>query len=147
MKTLSEPRRPQSDEREIRALSDQSGAPLAHVRDLFGRELARLQMGAKVGSYLGVLTASSVRGMLRRKARLAEDVAQLLATDERIASRMPQTPTPHGAEQAAGNAGARGERRRPDPQQPQAHLRRWEDDGGSGTERATVRARTARRAR
>lgn len=61
-------------EREIRSLSDRSGASLAQVRTLFVDELARLKMGAKVGSYLGVLTASNVRGMLRRKARLASDV-------------------------------------------------------------------------
>jgi hypothetical protein len=59
---------------EIRSLSDRSGASLAQVRTLFSDELARLKMGAKVGSYLGVLTASNVRGMLRRKARLASNV-------------------------------------------------------------------------
>ena len=70
----------QRHEREIRALSDRSGASLAQVRTLFSDEFARLKMGAKVGSYLGVLTASNVRGMLRRKARLASD---LPITDER----------------------------------------------------------------
>jgi hypothetical protein len=57
----------QRHEREIRALSDRSGASLAHVRTLFSHELARLKMGAKVGSYIAVLTASNVRGMLRRR--------------------------------------------------------------------------------
>ena len=64
----------QRHEREIRSLSDRSGAPVAQVRTLFSDEFARLKMGAKVGSYLGVLTASNVRGMLRRKARLASDL-------------------------------------------------------------------------
>jgi len=67
-------------EREIRSLSDRSGASVAQVRTLFSDEFARLKMGAKVGSYLGVLTASNVRGMLRRKARLASD---FLTTERR----------------------------------------------------------------
>ena len=67
-------------EREIRSLSDRSGASVAQVRTLFSDEFARLKMGAKVGSYLGVLTASNVRGMLRRKARLASD---LMTTERR----------------------------------------------------------------
>jgi hypothetical protein len=70
----------QRHEREIRSLSDRSGASLAQVRTLFSDEFARLKMGAKVGSYLGVLTAANVRGMLRRKARLASD---LPTTEER----------------------------------------------------------------
>jgi hypothetical protein len=64
----------QRHEREIRSLSDGSGASLAQVRSLFSDEFARLKMGAKVGSYLGVLTASNVRGMLRRKVRRASDL-------------------------------------------------------------------------
>jgi len=63
----------QRHEREIRSLSDRSGASVAQVRTLFSDEFARLKMGAKVGSYLGVLTTSNVRGMLRRKARLASE--------------------------------------------------------------------------
>jgi hypothetical protein len=62
----------QPDEREIRALADQSGLAPAQVRTLFAREHARLGMGAKVHSYLAVLTASNVRGMLRRAARRRE---------------------------------------------------------------------------
>jgi hypothetical protein len=59
-------------EREIRSLSDQVGAAEIEVRTLFVSEFARLKMGATVSSYLAVLTTSSVRGMLRRKAaRLA----------------------------------------------------------------------------
>ena len=71
MNALFEHRNSQRHEREIRSLSDRSGASLAQVRTLFSDEFARLKMGAKVGSYLGVLTASNVRGMLRRKALLA----------------------------------------------------------------------------
>ena len=58
-------------EREVGFLSARSGVPLVDVRALFIPELKRLAMGAKVGSYLTVLAASNVRGMLRRKARLA----------------------------------------------------------------------------
>jgi hypothetical protein len=69
-------RDPLAHEREIQSLSQKSGALPAEVRALFGNELARLKMGAKVGTYLGVLTTSNVRGMLRRKARLAAALAQ-----------------------------------------------------------------------
>ena len=71
MNTPFEHSQSQRHEREVRLLSERSGASLAQVRTLFSDEFARLKMGAKVGSYLGVLTASNVRGMLRRKARLA----------------------------------------------------------------------------
>lgn len=64
----------QRHEREIRSLSDRSGASLAQVRTLFSDEFARLKIGARVGSYLAVLTASNVRGMLRRKVRLASNL-------------------------------------------------------------------------
>ena len=68
--------KPVTHERQIRALSDSSDAPPSQVRALFDAELARLQMGAKVGSYLSVLTESNVRGMLRREAKLTAGLAQ-----------------------------------------------------------------------
>jgi hypothetical protein len=55
------------DERAISSLRDGSGAPLVEVRRLFAQEFSRLELGAKVRSYLSVLTASNVRAMLRRK--------------------------------------------------------------------------------
>ena len=55
-------------ERAITSLCDRTGAPLAVVRSLFAQELSRLELGAKVRSYLAVLTASNVRAMLPRKA-------------------------------------------------------------------------------
>jgi hypothetical protein len=55
-------------ERAMSTLCDRSGAPLAEVRTLFAREFSRLELGAKVRSYLAVLTASNVRAMLRRQA-------------------------------------------------------------------------------
>ncbi|HTD11958.1 MAG TPA: DUF3562 domain-containing protein [Steroidobacteraceae bacterium] len=54
-------------ERAIHSLRDRTGAPLAAVRSLFAQEFSRLEPGAKVRSYLTVLTASKVRAMLRRK--------------------------------------------------------------------------------
>jgi len=50
------------------SLCDRSGAPLAEVRSLFAQEFSRLELSAKVRSYLAVLAASNVRAMLRRKA-------------------------------------------------------------------------------
>ncbi len=54
-------------ERAIRSLLDLTGAPVAEVRSLFAQEFSRLELGAKIRSYLAVLTASNVRAMLRRK--------------------------------------------------------------------------------
>lgn len=76
------------------------------VRALFAAEFARLKIGAKVGSYLAVLTESNVRGMLRRKARLAAGADRMPAVDVE-------------ANIATHRAGER------------KALRRWEDDGGS----------------
>lgn len=63
---------PAEHEREIQFLSEKSGVSPAEVRTLFVSEFERLGAGAKVSSYLAVLTESSVRGMLRRKAASAE---------------------------------------------------------------------------
>ena len=54
-------------ERAIKSLRDRTGAPLLEVRRLFAQEFSRLELGAKVRSYLSVLTVSNVRAMLRRK--------------------------------------------------------------------------------
>lgn len=54
-------------ERAITALRNRTGAPLAEVRSLFAREFSRLELAAKVRSYLSVLTAANVRTMLRRQ--------------------------------------------------------------------------------
>ena len=53
------------------SLSDRTGAPLAEVRSLFAQEFAELELGAKVRSYLTVLTTSKVRATLRRKNAMA----------------------------------------------------------------------------
>jgi hypothetical protein len=52
-------------ERTVRSLTDDTGAPVDHVRSLFVAELARLEQGAKVRKFLHVLTTSKVREMLR----------------------------------------------------------------------------------
>ena len=56
-------------ERAMSSLCDRTGAPPTEVRRLFAQEFSRLELGAKVRSYLPVLTASNVRAMLRRKPR------------------------------------------------------------------------------
>jgi hypothetical protein len=65
-----------SHRRAIQSLCDRTGAAPAEVRDLFGSEFSRLKMGAKVGTYLAVLTEASVRATLRREARLAAKAAR-----------------------------------------------------------------------
>jgi Protein of unknown function (DUF3562) len=54
-------------ERAMSSLCDRTGAPPAEVRRMFTQEFSRLELGARVRVYLAVLTASNVRGMLRRK--------------------------------------------------------------------------------
>ena len=68
---LDTPEDPVPHGRAIQSLCKLTGAEPAEVRDLFGSEFSRLEMGAKVGTYLTVLTESNVRATLRRKARLA----------------------------------------------------------------------------
>ena len=63
--------------RAIQSLCDRTGAAPAEVRDLFGSEFSRLEMGAKVGAYLAVLTEANVRAILRRKARSSARVTQV----------------------------------------------------------------------
>jgi hypothetical protein len=68
MSSLSERGRETArNERVIGSLRDRTGAPLAVVRSLFAQEFSRLELGAKVRSYLAVLTASNVRAILRQK--------------------------------------------------------------------------------
>jgi hypothetical protein len=52
------------DERVIHLLSGRTGMPPAEIRILFSQEFARLQLGAKIRSYLPALTASHVRALL-----------------------------------------------------------------------------------
>ena len=70
-------------ERAISSLRDRTGAPLAEVRSLFTKEFSRLELGAKVRSYLAVLTTSNVRAMLRRtEARSADKALPKRQRDE-----------------------------------------------------------------
>lgn len=63
------------DERVIRSLSSRTGVPPGAIRTLFARELARLEPGAKVRSYLPALTAASVRALLRSAGTLRREGA------------------------------------------------------------------------
>ena len=55
------------NERAIRSLADCSGVSLLEVRARFGREFARLELGASVRSYLTLVAASNVLTALRRE--------------------------------------------------------------------------------
>jgi hypothetical protein len=55
------------DEHTIRLLTQSTGASVDEVQALFARELKRLEVGARVRSYLTVLAVASVRVLLRRK--------------------------------------------------------------------------------
>lgn len=59
------------DEWVIRSLSDRTGVPAGAIRILFSKELARLELGAKVRSYLPALTAANVRSLLRSAGTIA----------------------------------------------------------------------------
>jgi hypothetical protein len=102
---------PAAHEREIRSLSVSSGTSPAEVRALFMPELARLKIGAKVGSYLAVLTQSNVRGMLRRKARLAAASTLALTVSEIAVVQRARSPR--------------------HVRTLQSDLTRWQDDGGA----------------
>jgi hypothetical protein len=68
---------PASHEPAIDSLCDRTGAPLLEVRRLFAQKFSRLELGAKVCSYLSVLTMSNVRTHLRpKRARRKRAVAK-----------------------------------------------------------------------
>jgi hypothetical protein len=66
-------REPFGDERVIRSLSGRTGMPAAEIRTLFSQEFARLQLSAKVRSYLPALTAANVRALLRSAGALTTE--------------------------------------------------------------------------
>ena len=110
----------QRDEREIRSLSDESGVAPAQVRTLFRSEHARLGMGAKVRSYLAVVVASNVRGMLRRVAQRRAPVR---------ASNVAQAPhQPCAAEPRVEDGVLR--RDLPSAVDTTDDMQGWENDGG-----------------
>jgi hypothetical protein len=120
---------PDANERAIRSLSERSGVGLLQVRTLFRTELARVGMGAKISSYLAVLTASNVRGMLRRMTRLAE-AAQVQERNAALAAREPVSAF-RDAEPLAKDRGLHGQDGRLGKRELQRRLHSWEDDGGS----------------
>ena len=88
-------------------------------------------MSVHGGSYRDVLKASSVRGMLERKARLT-DGAQPPSRDEPEAT-VPVSPTAlHDLECDAGDHRWKHDRDRLRKREQWVHLHRWADDGGSG---------------
>ena len=89
-------------------------------------------MSTHVGSYRDVLKASSARGMLQRRARLA-DVAQPVSGHEPEATRPPpDAPTAlRDLERDAGDHRWRHGRRWLGERERWAYLHRWADDGGS----------------
>jgi Protein of unknown function (DUF3562) len=62
---------PFGDERVIRSLSGRTGVPPGAIRILFSKEFARLELGARVRSYLPALTAANVRALLRSAGKTA----------------------------------------------------------------------------
>ena len=81
------------------------------------RGLARASMGANVGSYHGVLTASSEHGMQNRQARLAADLVPKKSVPLRSGTR--ESPL---------------------------DLHRWEDDGGGMRQRDAAKTPASARA-
>jgi hypothetical protein len=116
----------QPDEREIRSLSDQSGVAPAQVRTLFRHEHARLGMDAKVHSYLAVLTASNVRGMLRRVAQRCEAAQEW--RDAAQAPRERSNDSSASEPPVEDDVPCRDLRRR--PADTTQDVQGWEDDGG-----------------
>lgn len=89
-------------------------------------------MSTQVGPYRDVLKASSARGMLQRKARLA-DVAQAVSGHEPEATRpAPDAPTAlRDLECDPGDRSWRSDHGWLGNRERWAYLRRWADDGGS----------------
>ena len=102
---FDDPDDPVAPESKLLQPANKYGASPSQVRagfDEFAQSEIGSKMGSKIGSYLAVLTASNVRGMLRRKEQSAAD----LAPD-------------------AGSGPW------PEERAPRRHLQRWEDDGGT----------------
>ena len=62
---LEPSREADGNEHAVSLLSHRTGAPLAEVRKLFAQEFTRLELRAKVRSYLSVLASSNVLARLR----------------------------------------------------------------------------------
>ena len=62
--------------RAARSVYDRTGMAPAEADGPVVLEFPRVKMGAKVGAYFAVLTESSARAMLRRKARLSARTAK-----------------------------------------------------------------------
>jgi hypothetical protein len=69
-----------SDERAIGWLRDRAAAPLVEFRRLFAQEFSRLELRAKVRSYLSVVRVPDVRAILRRKAAVANGLGRMMTS-------------------------------------------------------------------
>jgi hypothetical protein len=88
-------------------------------------------LSTQVGPYRDVLKASSARGMLERKARLA-DVAQAVSGHEPETRPAPDAPADlRDLECDADDHPWRRDHGWLGKQERWAYLRRWADDGGS----------------
>jgi hypothetical protein len=76
MSSLTPRGRHDGEQRAIDSLSQRSGVPTARIRALVARELARLELGATVRSYLSVLAVASVRGTLARAGASLRTLAE-----------------------------------------------------------------------
>jgi hypothetical protein len=66
--TSTHPRESSTHERAIAALTQQFHVPIDHVAQLYERELAVLTAGARVTSFLTILTIRKVREILRQRS-------------------------------------------------------------------------------
>jgi hypothetical protein len=80
----------EGDRRAIRSLSERAGVPEANVRSLFERELARLELGATVRSYLSPLAAANVRRMFGCMRESLRTAAKRIHLSSRPSPRSPQ---------------------------------------------------------
>lgn len=80
------------NERAVSLLSDRTGAPLAEVRTLFAQEFSRLELRAKVRSYLAVLASSNVLARLRRGGIRAVEPGAPDAINARAGAAVPRPP-------------------------------------------------------
>lgn len=70
---LTHPYESSLHERAIEALARQAHVPIEHVAQLYTHELAVLTVGARITSFLSILTIRKVRELLRQRRHAAHD--------------------------------------------------------------------------
>jgi len=68
LSSSTHPRESATQERAIEALARQSHVPLDQVAQLYTHELAVLEVGARITSFLTILTIRKVREILRQRS-------------------------------------------------------------------------------